>query len=211
MNSFEIAIIRIVIKKQKPIPISSLIEGFPNNSEDFVLQAISNLFKLGYISYPYSKKNHITYNKEKRKEILRIIDPLPQLHIARQELSAPKIEDNLETSLNKRKNDNKRYYYTFAKQARASGWGVGRIALVMWVLVFGIISIFSTAVSTEDVYQNFRVLNNYHIHKINQFFDSYGVYVPDNTTKNHGLYYSPYFKIGEFGNSNVFLQTRYCV
>jgi len=211
VNSFEIAIIRIVIKKQKPVPISYLIEGFPNNSEDFVLEAISNLFNLGYISYPYSEKNHITYNKEKRKEILRIIDPLPQLQNEKQELSAAKIENNLETSLNKRNNDNKPYYYTFTKLARASDSGVGRIALVMWVLLFGIVSIFSTAVSTEDVYQNFMVLDNYHIHKINHFFDSYGIDLPDNTTKNHGLYYSPYFKIGEFGNSNLFLQTRFCV
>ena len=206
VNSFEIAILRIVIKKHNPIPISCLIEGFPNNSEDFVLEAITNLFSLGYISYPSSEKNDITYNKERRKEILRIIDPLPQLQIERQELSAPQVEDNLETSLKKRKDDNKRYYYTFAKYR-----GVGRIAVVMWVLIFGIVSIFSTAVSTEDVYQNFKVLDNYHIHKINHFFDSYGTGMFDNTAKNHGLYYSPYFKIGEFGNSNDFLQTRSCV
>jgi hypothetical protein len=207
VNSFEIAIMRIAIKKHKPIPISHLIEGFPNNSEDFVLEAISNLFNLGYISYPYSEKNHITYNKERRKEILRIIDPLPQLQIERQELSAAELEDNLETLLKKRKDDNKRYHhYTFAKYR-----GLGRFALVMWVLVFGIVSIFGSAVSTEDVYQNFKVLDNYHIHKINHLIESYSIGMSDNTDKNHGLYYSPYFKIGEFSNSNDFLHIRSCM
>ena len=142
MYIYNLCFLRIVIKKHNPIPISCLIEGFPNNSE--VLEAITNLFSLGYISYPSSEKNDITYNKERRKEILRIIDPLPQLQIERQELSAPQVEDNLETSLKKRKDDNKRYYYAFAKYS-----GVGRIAVVMWVLIFGIVSIFSTAVSTE--------------------------------------------------------------
>lgn len=198
---------RIAIKKHMPIPISYLIEGFPDNSEDFVLEAISNLFNLGYISYPYSEKDHITYNKERRKEILRIIDPLPELQVERQELSvAPKVEDNFVTPLKKRKDDNKRYHYTFAKYR-----GVGRIALVIWVLVFGIVSILSSAVSTEDVYQNFKVLDNYHIHKINHLLDSYGIGMFYNTANNHGLYYSPYFKIGEFGNSNDLLQTRSCV
>jgi hypothetical protein len=192
---------RIAIKKHKPIPISHLIEGFPNNSGDFVLEAISNLFNLGYISYPYSEKNHITYNKERRKEILRIVDPLPQLQIERQELSAAEVEDNLETLLKKRKDDNKRHqHYTFAKYR-----GVGRFALLMWVLVFGIVSIFGSAVSTEDVYQNFN------IHNINHLIESYSIGMSGNTDKNHGLYYSPYFKIGEFGNSNDFLQTRSCV
>jgi hypothetical protein len=207
VNSFEVAIIRIAIKKHKPIPISHLIEGFPNNSEDFVLEAISNLFNLGYISYPYSEKNHITYNRERRKEILRIIDPLPQLQVQRQELSAAEVDDNLETLLKKRKDDNRRYhYYTFAKYR-----GVGRFALVMWVLFFGIVSIFGSAVSTEDVYQNFKVLDNYHIHKINYLIESYGIGMSDNAGKNHGLYYSPYFKIGEFSNSNDFLHIPYCV
>lgn len=205
MNSFEIAIMRIVIKKQKPVPISCIIEGFPNNSEDFVLEAIRNLFNLGYVLYPYNENDYITSNKDKRKEILRIIDPLPQLQIEREELSTHKAE-SVETSINKRKNDNKRHYYTYAKQL-----AVGTIALVMCVLAFGIVSIFSTAVITEDVYQNFKVSGNYNIHKINHFSDSYGIGMLDKTTKNHGLYYSPYFKAGGSDNNNFFPQTSFCV
>ncbi len=206
MNSFEIAIMRIIIKKQKPVPISCIIEGFPNNSEDFVLEAIRNLFKLGYVLYPYNENDYITSNKEKRKEILRIIDPLPQLQIEREELSTHKAESNVETSINKRKNDDKRHYYTYAKQL-----AVGTIALVICVLIFGIVSIFSTAVITEDVYQNFKVSGNYNINKINHFSDSYGIGMLDNTTKNHGLYYSPYFKTGGSDNVNFFPQTSSCV
>lgn len=199
---------RILIKKQKPIPISCLIEGFPNDSEDFVLAAISNLFSLGYTSYPDSSDNSsITYNKEKRKEILRIIDPLPELWIERgEQLSAHKEESNLEASIQRRKNNNKRYYYIYAKQP-----AVGKIALVMSVFGLGIVSIFSTAGSTEDVYQNFKGLGNYHLNKINHLFDSYGIDMFDNTTRNHGLYYSPYFRTGAFADSNVFPETRSCV
>jgi hypothetical protein len=197
---------RIVIKKQKPVPISCIIEGFPNNSEDFVLEAIRNLFKLGYVLYPYNENDYITSNKEKRKEILRIIDPLPQLQIEREELSTHKAESNVETSINKRKNDDKRHYYIYAKQL-----ALFTIAFLICLLIFGIVSIFSTALITEDVYQNFKVSGNYNIHKINHFSDSYGIGMLDNTTKNQGLYYSPYFKTGGSDNVNFFPQTSSCV
>ena len=80
MNRFEISILRILAKKQNAIRISSLIEGFPDYYIDSVLQAISNLNYQGYISFfndNNSSEVRVLLNKDKRKEVLKIIDPLP--------------------------------------------------------------------------------------------------------------------------------------
>jgi hypothetical protein len=170
VNSFEIAIMRILIKRQKPIPISYVAEGFPNDSEDFVLEAIRNLLNSGYISCSYIEKNHITYNKEKRREILRIIDPLPELLIEKEEekeLSVYKAENYI-SALHNSKDEDGRWYHAYTKHAT-----VRKIALVASMLVFGIVIIFSTTISTEDVYQDFKSIDtgyhyphdNYHLFK----------------------------------------------
>ena len=87
MNRFEIATLRILFKTQNPIPISRLVDGFPSDYEDSVLEAITNLFTLGYILYPdVEKPGSVTYNKVKGSEILKIMNPpLP-------ELPEPKVE-----------------------------------------------------------------------------------------------------------------------
>ena len=80
MNRFEISILRILAKKQNAIRISSLIEGFPDYYIDSVLQAMSNLNYQGYISFfndNNSSEVRVLLNKDKRKEVLNIIDPLP--------------------------------------------------------------------------------------------------------------------------------------
>jgi hypothetical protein len=169
VNSFEIAIMRILIKRQEPIPISYVAEGFPNDSEDLVLEAIRNLLNLGYVSCSYIEKNHITYNKEKRREILKIIDPLPELLIENEEekeLSVRK-KKYISASHNS-KNEDGRWYHAYTKHAT-----VRKIALVASMLVFGIVIIFSTTISTEDVYQDFKSIDtgyhyphdNYHLFK----------------------------------------------
>ena len=80
MNTFEIAILRILIKKNRhPIPIHSLIEGFPDGSENHVVFAISNLKNSRFVSvltgYP-KEEEYIIFNLDKKDEILKIIDPL---------------------------------------------------------------------------------------------------------------------------------------
>jgi hypothetical protein len=165
VNSFEIAIMRILIKRQKPIPISHVVEGFPNDSEDFVLEAIRNLLDSGYIFCPYIEKSHITYNREKRREILRIIDPLPEYRLEKEEekeLSVHKTENYIIASHNS-KNDGGRRYHAYTKHA-----AIRKIALVTSMLVFGIVIIFSTAISTEDVYQDFKSIDtSYYYHHDN--------------------------------------------
>jgi hypothetical protein len=208
MNRFEVAILRIVFKIQKPISMSYLVEGFPNDSEDFVLQAINNLVKSGYIRYLYIEKiDHITYNKQKRKEILTIIDPLPELGIERQEESLASKEElkHAASTHNRKNNANWRWHFIYNTQQH-----VGKVALVMSVIVIGIVSIFSSTIPTSDVYQNFRLSgsNNYHLHDNHHLFDSSHVIVSENSTKNDNGFYSPqYLKAEAYKDNDTSVMT----
>ncbi len=73
MDIYEIAVLRILVKKHIPIKVSNLINGFPDNSENNVLQAVSNLHFLGYIAVYDSLPQHISLTKEMRKEVLKIV------------------------------------------------------------------------------------------------------------------------------------------
>ena len=75
MDIYEIAVLRILVKKHNPIKVSSLVNGFPDNSEDYVLRAVSNLHFLGYISVYDSLPQHISLTKDMRKEVLKIVNP----------------------------------------------------------------------------------------------------------------------------------------
>lgn len=55
--------------------VSNLVNGFPDNSGDNVLQAVSNLQFLGYISIYDSLPHYVSLSKEMRKEVLQIVDP----------------------------------------------------------------------------------------------------------------------------------------
>jgi len=55
--------------------VSNLVNGFPDNSGDNVLQAVSNLHFLGYISVYDSLPHYISLSKDMRKEVLQIVNP----------------------------------------------------------------------------------------------------------------------------------------
>lgn len=76
MNSYEIAILRMLVKRQAPIKVSDLISGFPDNSGGRVLHAISNLHSSGYVlvhGAPFD--GYLLLTKEKRREAMKIISP----------------------------------------------------------------------------------------------------------------------------------------
>jgi hypothetical protein len=75
VDIYEIAVLRILVKKHNPIKVSNLINGFPDNSEGYVLQAVSNLHFLGYIAMYDSLPQHISLTKDMRKEVLKIVNP----------------------------------------------------------------------------------------------------------------------------------------
>jgi hypothetical protein len=76
MNTYEVAVLRILIKRQQPLKLSSLISGFPDDSEDSVLSAVSSLRLDGYIALnDYQPNGYVSVNRERRKEILQIVSP----------------------------------------------------------------------------------------------------------------------------------------
>lgn len=76
MNSFEVAVLRILVKRQQqPLKLSSLVSGFPDDCEDSVLSAISSLRLQGYILLDdYQPNGYVSINRERRKEILHIVN-----------------------------------------------------------------------------------------------------------------------------------------
>ena len=75
MDRYEIAVLRILVKSHHPMTVSNLVDGFPDYSENNVLQAVSKLHLLGYVSVHDSLPEYISLNKNTKKEVLRIVDP----------------------------------------------------------------------------------------------------------------------------------------
>jgi hypothetical protein len=152
VNRFEIAILRIVFKNQNPISISRIIEGFPSGSEGSVLEAVSNLFELGYVFYLDPEKlGKVTYNKAKRGEILKIIDP-PLF-----ELREPKAEVDQAAS-SKVKEDVRQAASTNKVKPMRQASQIG--LLISSALLFSIITIFSTTPVTENIFLNSELLDS---------------------------------------------------
>lgn len=81
MNTFEVAVLRVLIKRQQPLKLSTLVSGFPDDSEDNVLSAVSNLKFQGYLVLDdYQPNGYVSINRERRKEILQIVDSDIRLH-----------------------------------------------------------------------------------------------------------------------------------
>jgi hypothetical protein len=184
VNRFEIAIMRIIFKRQRPISVSYITEGFPTGSETFVLEAISKLLHLGFISY--NESGRITYNKEKKREILRIIDPLPEPQIKKLTDPTEQISNGLSYA---RKNDINRGHLFHIRHTT-----IEKVALVMSVLFFGIVSLLSSAISTGDVYQHIRMVGvhyyHHHFHPDDEpFFRAYYIHVYGNMTGSYNPLY----------------------
>jgi hypothetical protein len=75
VNTFEVAVLRVLIKRQQPLKLSALVSGFPDDSEDNVLSAVSNLRLQGYLVLnDYQPNGYVSVNNARRKEILQIVD-----------------------------------------------------------------------------------------------------------------------------------------
>jgi hypothetical protein len=91
VNTFEVAVLRILIKRQQPLKLSTLVSGFPDDCEDSVFSAISSLRLHRYILLDdYQLNGYISINRERRKEILQIVDSNIYLH----KLEAPHTIEN---------------------------------------------------------------------------------------------------------------------
>jgi hypothetical protein len=71
---FEVAVLRVLIKRQQPLKLSTLVSGFPDDVEDDVLSAVSGLKRCGYLVLDdYQPNGYVSVNRERRMEILRIV------------------------------------------------------------------------------------------------------------------------------------------
>jgi hypothetical protein len=75
VNTFEVAVLRVLIKRQQSLKLSTLVSGFPDDSEDDVLSAVSGLKLQGYLVLDdYQPNGYVSINNARRKEILQIVD-----------------------------------------------------------------------------------------------------------------------------------------
>jgi hypothetical protein len=75
VNTFEVAVLRVLIKRQQPMKLSTLVSGFPDDCEDSVLSAVSSLKLRGYVLLDdYQPNGDVSINRERRKEVLKIVD-----------------------------------------------------------------------------------------------------------------------------------------
>ena len=75
MDPFEVAVLRILVKRQQPIKFSALVGGFPDDCEDHVLSAISALERGGYIVISdCGPEGYIMISRSKRREILQVVE-----------------------------------------------------------------------------------------------------------------------------------------
>ena len=91
---FEVAVLRVLIKRQQPLKLSALISGFPDDAEDNVLSAVSSLKLCGYLVLDdYQPNGYVSVNRERRKEIFHIVSS--DIHSDKFEGPYTKEEDNI--------------------------------------------------------------------------------------------------------------------
>lgn len=74
MDKYEIAVLRVLLKNRDGIKISELVNGFPDDSTDFVLAAIESLRTLGYVC-SNNFNEYLSLSREKRKEAISVVFP----------------------------------------------------------------------------------------------------------------------------------------
>jgi hypothetical protein len=106
VNAYEIAVLRILVKNHHPMRVSNLVKGFPDNSEDNVLQAISRLHFLGYVSVYDTPVQSISLSRYTKKEVLKIVIPdLNEESQARQCFSSRRVVSPVSKSVGEPKNN----------------------------------------------------------------------------------------------------------
>ena len=75
VNTFEVAVLRVLVKRHAPLKLSMLVSGFPDDCEDHVLAAVSSLKLGGYIVLSdYQPNGYVSIARDRRQEILQIVD-----------------------------------------------------------------------------------------------------------------------------------------
>jgi hypothetical protein len=140
VNTFEVAVLRVLIKRQQPVKLSILVNGFPDDCEDGVLSAVSRLKLQGYILIDdYQPNGYVSINRERRKEVLQIVNS----DIYSQELEAQHTKEKSGSPFKEKKG-----FATIAPRYSVSQ-AIRAIAISILV-VFGIISALGISMPTTS-------------------------------------------------------------
>jgi hypothetical protein len=159
VNTFEVAVLRILIKRQQqPLKLSVLVSGFPDDCEDSVLSAISSLRLQGYIMLDdYQPNGYVSINRERRKEILQIVDS----DINSNNPIGPHIKED----------------HTGPHIKEKRSFGQIRAVAISSLLILGLVIALGSSVSTTSPDTESVAYHQYVPHK--KWSGAYGIYDPD--------------------------------
>jgi hypothetical protein len=74
MNQYELAVLRILLKSPAPVSKSKVVNGFPDDSTDFVLSAISDLKQANFVvSRQSSGDETLELARKRKRDVLALI------------------------------------------------------------------------------------------------------------------------------------------
>jgi hypothetical protein len=151
VNTFEVAVLRVLIKRQQPLKLSTLVSGFPDDCEDSVLSAVSSLELHGYVLLDdYQPNGYVSINRERRKEVLHIVDSDIYSH----QLEAQNTVEKSGSPSEEKKG--------FAKVAARYPISQGiRAIAISSLLVFGLISVLGISTPTTSPDTEFVAYHQY--------------------------------------------------
>jgi hypothetical protein len=172
VNTFEVAVLRILVKRQQSLKLSVLVSGFPDEYEDGVLSAVSSLRLQGYIILDdYQPNGYVCINKERRKEILHIVNS----DIYSQKSSSIK-EEYTDVPIDKRKSFRPIITrYPIPQAIRA-------VALSS-LLIIGLVIVLGSSASTTSPDTESVAYHQYIPHK--KWSSGYGEYDPDDVNNHY--------------------------
>jgi hypothetical protein len=155
VNTFEVAVLRVLIKRQQPLKLSTLVSGFPDNCEDNVLSAISSLKLQEYVMVDnYQPNGYVSINRERRKEILQIVDSDIYSH----KLEAPHAKEKSSASIEEKKS------LTQIATRYPISQGIRAIAISS-LLIVGLVSALGVSMPTTSPDTEFVAHHQYTAHK----------------------------------------------
>jgi hypothetical protein len=181
VNAFEVAILRVLIKRQQPIKLSALVSGFPDDSEDNVFSAISSLKLHGYIMLDdYQPQGYISINRERRKEILQILDF--QIHLHKQEAVEPwlHLKENSSDVFGEKDKTFSQATTTYSLSQRIKTIAISSL------IIIGLVVALASSMPTTSPETEFVAYHPYVLHK--KWSDAYGSNVHDSNENPASLY-----------------------
>jgi hypothetical protein len=157
MKSEEIAVLRILFKYKKPMKLSKLVEGFPDDSRNHVLKAVSRLQKLSFISLiDCSSLLYVSINRHMRNTVLELLSVDSQKYAAMKDKEERVLlADRIAEKEGHQKNGSKILTYDNGRLSLALPMLAIKITATMLlfsIVIFGMISSLSSYTASPTLY-----------------------------------------------------------